>query len=76
MEPLFTPIEYVRLKIEAIMRLPFYEGGMVKDCLESLPTLEDMTTEQLRHAYRRLDYLEKQLKTHGLILRDLGFRDN
>ena len=60
------PLEHTRLKIQAIMKLPFYEGGMISKCLESLPTLELMTTEQLRHAYRRLDYLEKQLITQGL----------
>jgi len=44
------PLEHTRLKIQAIMRLPFYEGGMISKCLESLPTLELMTVEQLRHA--------------------------
>jgi hypothetical protein len=73
MEPLFTPIEYVRLKMEQVMRHHLYEGGMISKCLESLPTLELMTTAQLRHAYRRLDYLEKMLQNQDSLFKSVGF---
>jgi hypothetical protein len=60
------PVEHIRLKIQAIMELPSYEGGMISKCLETLPSLEKMSVDQMRNAYKRLDYLEKLLTTHSL----------